>query len=118
MRYTFQGKFLEITPSLQRYIKDKFQALSRIFKKEDVSLEVEVERETRHYKKGLVFLAKAILDVKAKNPLFAEAESYDARSAVDIVRDVLFTEARKFKEKRAVRRREGERRLKRLMKGL
>src|SRR3972149_4114320 len=98
MQYRFYGKRLEITPPLRAYAQKKFQALSRLLKKENASLEIEIERETRHHKKGPVFFAKATLGVGAKSPIFAEAESYDARSAIDIARDILLTEFRKFCE--------------------
>ena len=72
------------------------------------SLDIEIELETRHHKKGKIWRAEVNLSLP-KAFLRAEAEAEDIRSAIDLVQAELSTELRKYKEKRAGKNRRRQR---------
>ncbi len=94
---------LELTPALKEYINmrlsgvDKF--LGRIGEGSDLYMQVEVARITRHHRKGNVFSAKAVFRVLG-NDIRAEAEGEDARVVIDVLKDKIADEIKKFKEKK------------------
>lgn len=108
MNINIEAKNLDITPSLRIYIEKKFAVfvkhLRPFEKKQSLDIWLELERTTRHHKKGDVFRAEALLHLPKKS-LRAEEESSDLRSAIDIVKDKLKIEFNKYKsqllEKRA-----------------
>lgn len=72
------------------------------------SLDIEIEKETKHHQKGMIWRAEANLSIP-KAFLRAEAEAEDIRSAIDMVQAELSAELRKYKEKRADKNRRRQR---------
>lgn len=105
MRITIRQKNLEITPALQEYIDEKIvrpigKLLSGAEESDLPILDIEVERTTKHHRKGDVYRAEANLTLGAKL-IRAEAEDVDIRAACDAVHDELAREIKTFKEKHA-----------------
>ena len=101
MKIHSKGIGVEITPSLEVYISQKLGALAKFVKRFDekgsAEMWVEVARTTKHHHKGDVFLAKADI-VLPKKVLRAEHTSGDLRAALDIVKDILRIEIKKYKD--------------------
>lgn len=100
MNINIETKNLDITPSLRIYIEKKFSSFTRIlerFEKNQVlAVWLELERVTRHHKKGDVFRAEVILHLP-KKLLRAEGEFSNLRGALDIAKNKLKVELAKYK---------------------
>lgn len=103
MRVDILGNKLDLTPSIKKYIYDKFvplgKALSRFEHEGETVLFVEIARSTKHHKKGDVFYAEATLKLPGKT-IRAERFDVDARASIDAVKNILREEIKKFKEKK------------------
>lgn len=101
MQINLKGIQLEITPSLQLYIEQKFGPLVRFVKKFDdagsIELDLQLARTTKHHHKGPIYRAEAHLRLPKKVVRIAE-ENYDIRAAVDILKDKLRIALEKYKE--------------------
>jgi len=101
MKIEILGTQLDITPSIKKYIEEKIGSLdkmvSRFEHEGDVVAYVEIARSTKHHKHGDVFYAEATLGLPGKT-LRAEHEHEDIRGAIDMVRDTLRGEMKKYKE--------------------
>lgn len=99
---------LDLTPSLETYIRQKVKVLERILSRFDthdsLELHLEVGRTTKHHHKGPVFRAEFMLHVP-KKVLRAVEESVDVRSAIDIARDELEMQIEKYKTRTVERTR-------------
>lgn len=95
-------KNIDITPALETYLQKKFTSLEKfiaIFSKAGTAeLSVEVERTTKHHRKGPVYRATARLRLP-KITLRAEETADDIRVAIDAAKDTLREEIEKYKEK-------------------
>lgn len=93
---------LELTPSLRTFIEDKMGSLQKLLMRFDadgaVGIWVEVGRSTRHHKKGPVYLAEA--DVRLPGKIIrAGKEDFDLWAAVDVLKDDLKVEIKKYKDR-------------------
>ena len=107
MRITIKAKNLELTEELQNFIEEKIGSLKKFVKilKEErgegktlAEAFVEVEKETRHHKKGKIFKAEAQISLPGKI-LMAQARGEDLYSAVVKLKDELQQEIKKYKLK-------------------
>ena len=107
MKIIIQGGHLDLTPSLQTYIEEKFAKTAKFIKRYDgagaAMLRVEVARTTKHHKKGEVFYAEANLDIPG-GMIRAEAYDEDARKAVARAERTLIAELKKRKGKTVTQR--------------
>lgn len=115
MNINIEAKNLDITPSLRIYIEKKFavfvRSLKNFEKQQSWDIWLELERTTRHHRKGDVFRAEAILRLPKKS-LRAQKNSSDLRSAIDFVKNKLKVEFGKYKSQLK------EKRLKRAIKNI
>ncbi len=122
MRLIIKATNFSLTPTLHEYIHKKIGKelnglLSDMLERDDavpggrdtVEAHVEVGKTTRHHKKGNVFRAEITLALPKKKVLRAEAEEWDVRVAIDRVRDEIYSEIRKWKEKKRTGVRSGAR---------
>ncbi len=103
MRVDVLGNKLDLTPSIKKYIDDKFAPLGKMLSRfeygGEIVLFIEIARSTKHHKKGDVFYAEATLELPGKT-IRAEHLDIDVRTSIDMVKDVLREEIKKFKEKK------------------
>jgi ribosomal subunit interface protein len=101
MKINILGNKLDLTPSIKKYIQDKFisleKMLSRFEKEGEVMLFVEIARSTKHHRKGDVFYAEATLELPQKK-LRVEHFDADVRASIDVIKDTLRNELKKYKE--------------------
>ena len=120
MRTTFKGKNTDLTPSLRAYIESKLvrpteKLVSKSDAKENLLLEIEVGRTTKHHRKGMVWWAEANLKI-GKRLLRAEQSGEDPREVIDLVEEELKREIVTYKGKSQTKEIRGARKLKRLMR--
>lgn len=102
MKINIKTKNLDLTDPLRVYIDDKVGSLQRFLKRyeedRNVIVDVEVSRPSNHHHKGEVFYAEINLELPG-TLLRASAEDYDARLAINKVRDKMHREIVDYKEK-------------------
>lgn len=120
MKLNVKTTGFRIDEPLRVYVDSKIVRLvAKLLKDENLvkpaSLDVEIEKETRHHRKGRIWRAEANLSLP-KSFLRAEAEAEDIRSAIDMVGAELAAELKKYKEKRQEKGKREARRVKNELK--
>lgn len=113
MKFNLKTTGFRIDGPLRVYVDLKIvRTVSKLLKDESLtkpaSLDIEIEKETRHHQKGRIWRAEVNLSLP-KAFLRAEAEAEDIRSSIDMVQAELSAELRKYKEKRADKNRRRQR---------
>lgn len=98
-------KNLELTPHLREFIEEKIGSLKKFIDFLEDEAFVEVEKETRHHRKGGVFCAKAEIMVPGKK-IMAEAKGEDLLNIVVELKDELQQEIKKYKARDEIKIRE------------
>lgn len=123
MKIIIKTKNLELTSSLTAYIEKRIIGLKKfinILKDDSPVIEggktlaevfVEVEKETKHHRKGEVFRAEAELFLPGKK-IVAQAKGDDLGKAVTEVRDELEREIKEYKLKTIESPRRAQRKMK------
>ncbi len=99
MKITIQAPNLELTPALTQFIEEKIGGLEKFLKKfhpEDVLARVDVGRSTRHHRHGNVYHVDVNL-VLPHGTIRAAHDDEDVRKAINVARDILQREIKKFK---------------------
>ena len=110
MQLIIRTRNLELDERLENYIRHKFGTVEKfvdtchnreewIGLKPDCEVFVEVEKETKHHQKGLVFRAEAYMRLMGK-VLRADVRAEDAISAVDILKDEFLGEVKRHKPRK------------------
>lgn len=101
MNLKVKAKDLDLTPALQEWIDEKIGSLEKYIERfeqqGEVLCEVEISRATKHHHKGDVFYAEAQIHLPGRR-VRATHQDFDARVALDKVRDTLHMEILKYKE--------------------
>ncbi|MBI5147554.1 MAG: ribosome-associated translation inhibitor RaiA [Parcubacteria group bacterium] len=102
MKISIKGTNLDLTPAISEFIELKIGSLSRFIgafdEKGVVEVKVEIQRTTKHHRRGDVFRAEANLRLP-KKILRAEHSDADIRTAIDFVKNKLKLEIEKYKGK-------------------
>ena len=92
---------IELTPALEAYLEKKFSQLDKfvaaVAKTNPAELKIEIERTTKHHRKGDVYRVVASFRT-ARIRLRADAEAEDVRVAIDAAKDTLREEIENYKE--------------------
>jgi len=108
MKIIIKSKNLDQSLALNKFIENKFLTLKKfinILKREDeigktlAEVFVEVEKETRHHKKGDIFLVKTRVVLPGRS-LIAEAREDDLYKAIIRAKGELELEIKKYKVKK------------------
>ena len=121
MKINFQGKNMEITPAIHDYIVKRVTNLGKLLDKiEETSGEVlvvfNVAKTTNHHKGGEVFHADCSVQTQRGN-YFSSVDKEDLYEAVDTVKENIFRDISKAKEKKNTLFYRGARKLKNTVKG-
>ena len=114
MQISLKGTNIQILESTREYVDRKLiSSAEKLLKdgNETVGLKIEVEKTTKHHRRGKIFRAEANLAV-GKYMLRAEALGETLNEAIDLVEGELSREIKKFKEKRRTAMLKGARKVK------
>lgn len=102
-----------LRPAVEDYIHKKIGGLEKFLEFMDVGAEVWVEigKTTKHHLKGDVYRAEVNLKFANKG-LRAEAETGDIYAAIDMAKDALQQQIKKYKERTVGQNRKDARRVK------
>ncbi len=109
MKTTIKAKNFELTPTLEGFIEEKFDGLAKFADITEVI--VEVKKETKHHRKGDIFVAGSQIGMPGKQ-IVAEATSDDLFKAIIESRDELKMEIEKYKVKKIENNRRKQKKLK------
>jgi len=107
MHITIKSKNLEITDSLSEFIENKTSALQKfinILKEESdigkdlAEIIIEIEKETKHHRKGEIFWAAGSVNFPGKNILVKE-KGEDIKKAIVAMLDKFKIEIKQYKSK-------------------
>jgi len=123
MKIVIRAKNIQLTQDLSALIEEKMEGLKKfvnVLKSDDsnvngktlAELFFEIEKETKHHKKGEVFKAEGMILLPGKK-LIARAKGDDLIKTVIEVKDELQQELKKYKSKPLEKRRREQRKAKR-----
>lgn len=95
MNIRILGKNLELTKAIKDYVEKNVAKLEKIFDN-IIEANVEVGKTTHHHKKGKIFRAEINLKVP-RTLLRAEEEAEDLYQAIDLVKEEIERQLRKYK---------------------
>lgn len=95
MNIQFFAKNVDLDDKLKSYIEEKVQTAIELIESVE-GVQVDVSRDA-HHKKGDVYRVEVNVKVP-KKMIRAEFSSSDVQSAMDLVRDKLEAQARKYKD--------------------
>ena len=122
MRINLLGKNIELTPEIEDYVSKKVTNLSKLLVKieeegGETNINFEVSKATKHHQKGVIFHADCKINLGGEN-FYSSADEEDLYAAVDAVKESLFREISKNKDRRLTLLYRGASSIKKMLKGL
>ncbi|MSU44989.1 ribosome-associated translation inhibitor RaiA [Candidatus Nomurabacteria bacterium] len=122
MQINLLGKNMEVTEAIKDYVIKRVTNLGKLLsgieeKGGEVNVAFEVGKSTNHHKSGSVFHADCLINVKGEK-FYSSADEEDLYRAIDVVKDNLFREIEKNKNRKQTLFKRGAAKIKRMMKGL
>ena len=122
MRVNLQGKNIELTETIKDYVLKRVTNLEKLLSKietkgGEASVNFEVAKTTKHHKSGAVFHADCLINIKGEE-FYGSADEEDLYQAIDAVKENLFREISKNKDRRQTLFKRGAASIKKMLKGL
>ena len=122
MKINLQAKNIELTPAISDYVEKRVtnlgKLLSRMEEKDgEVLINFTVAKTTNHHKAGEVFEAECSIETKNGN-YFSNVTAEDLYEAIDSVKENIFREITKVKDRNQTLFKRGSASVKKMMKGL
>ncbi len=122
MRINLQAKNMELTSAIKDYVEKRVTNLEKLLSKieqngGEVQVNFEVSKSTNHHKAGEIYHAHCSVDTNGGN-FYASADTEDLYASIDQVRDTLFNEIGKSKDRARTLFKRGALSVKKMMKGL
>lgn len=122
MQINLQGKNIELTPAVKDYVLKRVTNLEKLLSKietkgGEVNVHFEVAKATRHHKSGIVFHADCLIRVSGRE-FYASADASDLYAAIDEVKQTLFNDIEKNKDREQTLFKRGAASIKKMLKGL
>ncbi len=122
MQINLQGKNIELTDPIKDYVLKRVTNLEKLLssiktERSEVSVRFEVGKTSNHHKSGEVFHANCLIKIDGKE-FYSSAEEEDLYQAIDSVKETLFNEIGKNKDRRQTLFKRGAISVKKMLKGL
>jgi len=122
MQINLQGKNIELTPVIEDYVIKRVTNLEKLLSNieqrgGEAIVHFEVAKNTNHHKSGQIFHADCLIKIDGKD-FYGEADTEDLYAAIDAVKESLFREISKNKERRQTLFKRGAASVKKMLKGL
>jgi|SRR3989344_747584 len=119
MQINLQSKNIELTDEIKDYALKRVTNLEKLLSnlKGEVKALFEISRSTKHHKAGEVFHADCSITIDGEN-FYGASDNEDLYSAIDGVKEILFSEIRKSKDRRQTLFKRGAASVKKMLKGL
>lgn len=115
---------VKLTDELYGYVVTKVTNLGKLLKKiqekgADIRVHFEVAKTTRHHQSGeRLFRADCTVSIAGMSEFYGSAEEQDIFAAIDIVKDRLFREIRRSKNRKRALWKRGALQFKNMLKGI
>ena len=121
MQINLVGKNMELTEAIKEYVVKRVTNLEKLLTRIEgrdgkVLVNFEVGKSTNHHKTGFVFHADCLIKIDGKK-FYGSADKEDLYEAVDSVKDSLYNEINKNKDRRQTLFRRGALSVKKMLKG-
>mgnify|MGYP001614127103 CR=1 FL=1 len=122
MQINLQGKNIELTGAIKDYVLKRVTNLGKLLFRIEagqgkVMVNFEVGKSTNHHKLGEVFHADCLIKIDGRE-FYGSADKEDLYEAIDAVKDSLYNEINKNKDRSQALFNRGARSVKKMMKGL
>jgi ribosomal subunit interface protein len=122
MKINSQAKNMELTPAIQDYVVKRVTNLGKLLDKiekktGEILVNFNVNKTTNHHKLGEILHADCSV-VTRRGSYFSSADKEDLYEAIDAVKEELFMEISKDKDKKRTLFNRGSRKIKNMIKGI
>ncbi|KKQ45832.1 MAG: hypothetical protein US65_C0048G0004 [Candidatus Yanofskybacteria bacterium GW2011_GWC2_37_9] len=122
MQINLLGKNIELTEAIKDYVLKRVTNLERLLSNieksgGEVKVAFEVGKSTHHHKSGEVFHADCLIKINGKE-FYSSADKEDLYQAIDAIKDSLYNEINRNKDRSQTLLYRGARSIKKMMKGL
>ncbi len=113
---------MELTEAIRDYVIKRVTNLEKLLSKMEVAggeavVNFEVAKNSNHHKSGNVFHADCLIKIKG-DEFYGSADEEDLYAAIDAVKESLFREISKNKDRRQTLFKRGAASIKKMLKGL
>ncbi|OGJ08249.1 ribosomal subunit interface protein [Candidatus Nomurabacteria bacterium RIFCSPLOWO2_02_FULL_44_12] len=113
---------MELTSAIHEYVIKRVTNLEKLLSSIEerggrASVNFEIAKSTKHHKAGDVFHADCLINLDGEE-FYASADEEDLYAAIDAVKDTLYREINKYKDRRKTLLHRGARSIKKMLKGL
>ncbi|MEK7219112.1 MAG: ribosome-associated translation inhibitor RaiA [Patescibacteria group bacterium] len=121
MKINLQSKNMELTEAIEEYVSKRVTNLEKLLSKieergGEVDVNFEVGKNTKH-KSGEVFHADCLIKIDGKE-FYTNLDKEDLYAAIDEVKQTLFNDIQKNKDRKQTLFKRGAMSVKKMMKGL
>lgn len=122
MKINLKTTNIELTEAIRDYVERKVTNLEKILSSieeagGEVLVQFEVGKSTNHHKSGDVFHADCLINIDGKK-FYHSTDEEDLYKAVDAIKESLFVDIEKYKNKKKTLFHRGARSVKKMLKGL
>jgi len=122
MQINLQGKNIELTQAIKDYISKRVTNLEKLLSRIEqgqgkVMVNFEVSKSTNHHKSGEIFHADCLIKIDGKE-FYGSSDKEDLYQAVDAIKDSLYNEINKNKDRSQTLFKRGASSVKKMLKGL
>ena len=122
MKINLQGKNFEITEAIRDYVLKRVTNLEKLLsaieeRGGEVMVNFEVGKSTKHHKSGVVFHSDCLINIKGEE-FYSSSDKEDIYQAIDEIRESLYEEIRRYKDRKQTLFRRGASSVKKMLKGL
>lgn len=122
MQINLQSKNMVLTEAIKDYVLKRVTNLGKLLsnieaEKGEAMVNFEVVKTTNHHKAGEIFHASCMINVGG-NKFFGESDNEDLYCAIDEVKETLFNDIQKNKDRKQTLFKRGATSVKKMLKGL
>jgi len=122
MQINLQSKNIDLTDAIHGYVSKRVTNLEKLLSRIEeeggrAMVNFEVSKSTNHHKSGDIFHADCLIKINGKE-FYASADEEDLYQAIDTIKDSLFTDISKDKDRKKTLFHRGARSVKKMLKGL
>ena len=122
MQINLQGKNMELTEAIKDYVSKRVTNLEKLLsgieeKGGEVKVSFEVSKSTNHHRAGDIFHSDCLIKIDGKE-FYSSADEEDLYAAIDRVKESLFNDIQKNKDRRQTLFKRGAASVKKMLKGI
>jgi putative sigma-54 modulation protein len=122
MQINLQGKNMELTEAIKDHVLKRVTNLEKLLSRieeggGEVGVNFEVGQSTKHHKSGVIFHSDCLININGQE-FYASSDKEDLYQAIDEIKEELFRDVKKNKDRRQTLFKRGASSVKKMLKGL